>query len=577
MRLLVLYIFLLASLLSCKTTQQATQSPKPQNVVASDPNVLNAKQVEIRQQYVEATTQMVRGDYNKAKEIFESVVRLDPQNHAAKYNLAKLSLAQREYEQAVIYANQAVEGNPENYWYYQILQQAYEERGEYKDAIAVLVQITEKFPDRPSERIHLSELYLKNGQADLAVQELNALEQSKGFSPEIGIRKIALLQKSGSLTQAIEVADQLIASEVDNPRFYQIKYDLLKQSGDKVASISTLEKLLEFQPDNGFALLSLADYYRQQDDLANSDKYLNRALRNPDIEVEGKVYILNNLLNFASQDAAMVPRILKLSRILYQTHPGNAQALAIQGRSMRLNNQPDSARYYLKQSLDLDPTNTNAWQELLESDYESANFAQLYDDADEALELFPNQERILFYYGLGAAQQQDSDAAFYAFNKIIKKGSRDQSLLTQTHLQLASLYQKEGDIMEADQRFEKAIAISPEDANILDQYAYHLALRGERLSEAAEMAQKSRELQPERAAFLITQGLIAYKQGSYGEAVKSYEQALSSIRRPTAKQLEHYGDALYKSGKASAARQQWEKAKQLGALSLDIDKKLREL
>ncbi|MEM6349033.1 MAG: tetratricopeptide repeat protein, partial [Bacteroidota bacterium] len=470
-----------------------------------------------------------------------------------------------------------VEGNPENYWYYQILQQAYEERGEYKDAIAVLVKITERFPDRPSERIHLSELYLKNGQADLAVQELDALEQSKGFSPEIGIRKIALLQKSGALTEAVEVADQLIASEVDNPRFYQIKYDLLKQSGDKEAAIQTLEQLLEYQADNGFALLSLADYYRQQNDMVNSDKYLNRALRNPDIEVEGKVYILNNLLNFATQDAAMVPRILKLSKILYQTHPGNAQALAIQGRSMRLNNQPDSARYYLKQSLDLDPTNTNAWQELLESDYESANFVQLYDDADEALELFPNQERILFYYGIGAAQQNDIDAAFYAFNKIIRKGSLDPSLLTQTHLQLANLYQKEGDMAEADLRFEKAIAISPEDASILDQYAYQLALRGERLSEAAAMAQKSRELQPERASFLITQGLIAYKQGSYGQAVKHYEQAINGLRRPTAKQLEHYGDALYKNGNAKAARQQWEKAKQMGAVALDIDKKLREL
>ncbi|MFK7925924.1 MAG: tetratricopeptide repeat protein [Bacteroidia bacterium] len=577
MRFIVLFIIIASSLLACKTTQQATKSPEPKTVAVTDPNVLSAQQVEIRQQYVEASTQMVRGDYRKAMELFEGVIKLDPSNHAAQYNLAKLSLAQREYDQAVIYANQAVSGNPENYWYYQILQKIYEDKGEYNDAISTLVKITKRFPDRAEERIHLSELYLKNGQAERAVQELDALELSKGFNPEIGIRKIAILQKSGSIAQAIVVADQLIASSEDNPRFYQIKYDLLKQSGDQAAAISTLEQLLEYQPDNGFALLSLADYYRQQKDLESSDKYLNRALRNPDIEVEGKVYILNNLLKFASQDPAMVPRIRTLSRILFQTHPGNAQALAIQGRSMRLNNQPDSARYFLRQSLDLDPTNTNAWQELLESDYESGDFALLYNDADEALELFPNQERILFYYGLGAAQQGESDAAFYAFNKIIRKGSLDQTLLTQTQLKLASLYQDKGDFAEADLRFEQAISLAPEDANILDQYAYHLALRGERLDEATEMAQKSRALQPERAAFLITQGLISYKQGAFGDAVKTYEKALNSIRRPSVKLLEHYGDALFKSGKAAAARQQWEKAKQLGAVSLDIDKKLREL
>ncbi|MEL6845940.1 MAG: tetratricopeptide repeat protein, partial [Bacteroidota bacterium] len=114
MRIIVLSLFAAFCISACKTTQQTAQSPPPPSVQQSDPNVLTAQDVEIRQQYVEATTQMVRGDYRKAMDLFEAVVRLDPENHAARYNLAKLSLAQREYDQAIIYANQAVEGNPDN-------------------------------------------------------------------------------------------------------------------------------------------------------------------------------------------------------------------------------------------------------------------------------------------------------------------------------------------------------------------------------------------------------------------------------------------------------------------------------
>ncbi|MEL6653029.1 MAG: tetratricopeptide repeat protein, partial [Bacteroidota bacterium] len=388
MRIIVLSLFAAFCISACKTTQQTAQSPPPPSVQQSDPNVLTAQDVEIRQQYVEATTQMVRGDYRKAMDLFEAVVRLDPENHAARYNLAKLSLAQREYDQAIIYANQAVEGNPDNYWYHQILQQAYEETGKYQEAIQQLITITQRFPERVEEQIHLSELYLKNDEAGKAITVLEQLESKNGFSPEIGIRKIGLYQRLGQLEQAIAVSEQLIEAQSDNPRFYQVKYDLLKQAKQEEAAIQTLEKLLEYQPENGFALLSLADYYRQQKQLSKSDEYLYRALSNPDIEVEGKVYILNNLLNFAEQDPGLVPRIRRLSNILLETHPGNAQTLAIKGRSMRLNNQADSARYYLKRSLSLDPTDTQAWQELLETDFESGNYTQLYDDADEALELF---------------------------------------------------------------------------------------------------------------------------------------------------------------------------------------------
>ncbi|MEL6650117.1 MAG: tetratricopeptide repeat protein, partial [Bacteroidota bacterium] len=108
-------------------------------------------------------------------------------------------------------------------------------------------------------------------------------------------------------------------------------------------------------------------------------------------------------------------------------------------------------------------------------------------------------------------------------------------------------------------------------------YAYHLALRGDRLEEAEKMLSKARQIQPDRASFLITEGLIAYQQGAFTEAVQTYEVAIQQLKRPNAQLLEHYGDALYKNGSATAARKQWEKAKQMGASTIDIEKKLREL
>jgi tetratricopeptide (TPR) repeat protein len=270
----------------------------------------------------------------------------------------------------------------------------------------LLEQITRKFPDRLNEKVHLSELYFKNSQVAEAIQELDAIEAKVGFHAETALRKLSLLQQNGDYETALQVANKLIQNEPTNAQYYQIQYDLLQLTGRQDESVKTLENLLQYDPENGFALLSLADYYKTQGNREKSDSYLFQAFENPNVEVKDKVYIVDGLIEFVPGQAGNGQRVKKLGEILYRVHPEEASVQAVRGKLFALDSQLDSARHYLRLALEQDPSNTQAWQDLLQVDFEAQAFNHLFKDAEEALELFPNQEMFLFYFGLAARRRK---------------------------------------------------------------------------------------------------------------------------------------------------------------------------
>ena len=109
---------------------------------------------------------------------------------------------------------------------------------------------------------------------------------------------------------------------------------------------------------------------------------------------------------------------------------------------------------------------------------------------------------------------------------------------------------------------------------MLNNYAYYLSLRKDKLEKAAEMAKRAVELEPDQYNYQDTYGWVLFQKGDYAEAVKWLEKAVNNGGRVNGEIIEHYGDALYKSGRESEAIEQWKQAKEVGDASDLIDKKL---
>lgn len=531
------------------------------------------KEREISSVYIEACTQMMRGDLSKATELFTEVLSLEEAHHAALYNLAKISLEQRDYDQAVIYGTQALDLDPDNYWYYEGLREAYNRKGNLAKAIEVQERLVNRFPEKGEEYLTLAELFDKNGQPEEALARLETLESKVGPNEESVFRKYHLYKDLNQIEASLAALKQLVRINSTNTHYFRLLYEDYAQNGRKEEAVQLLENLLEEDPNNGFALLTLADYYKGTDQIEKSDAYLFRAFENPDIPPEGKVRIINGLITYAENTAEVKERVMALIRILVNTHEASGSIYAVQGEMMAMEGRYDSARVFLRKSLDLNPMDTETWYRLIYTSYRQRDYQQMFLDAEEAVEYFPNDENFLFFYGISGSRTGNFDQAVYALEKIRKKPDPSAELMPQVLAELGRIYGKQGVWDRSDEAFDEAIALAPEDDVIMNAYAYSLAIRAAQLDKAASLIQKAIELNPDVPTYLDTYGWVLYQQGKYKESEKWLRAAVEKGRNGEI--LEHYGDVLFKLGQKDAAIAQWEAAIELGA-SLNIEEKINK-
>jgi tetratricopeptide (TPR) repeat protein len=110
---------------------------------------------------------------------------------------------------------------------------------------------------------------------------------------------------------------------------------------------------------------------------------------------------------------------------------------------------------------------------------------------------------------------------------------------------------------EALEMMEQVIAINPRNSEALNYIAYYLADKGESLEKAHQYSTQALQIKPKDGYFLDTLGWIYFKQGKFLDAVQVLADAAQLIP-DDAVILEHYADALFKSGDPKRAREIYE-------------------
>ena len=98
---------------------------------------------------------------------------------------------------------------------------------------------------------------------------------------------------------------------------------------------------------------------------------------------------------------------------------------------------------------------------------------------------------------------------------------------------LANVYSEAGIIDQAEIYLREALALDPEDSDIMNFLAYILIDKDRNISEGLELADKALELSPENHDCLHTKGWGLYKQGRYQEALETLQKSWD-IRREQA-------------------------------------------
>jgi Flp pilus assembly protein TadD len=109
---------------------------------------------------------------------------------------------------------------------------------------------------------------------------------------------------------------------------------------------------------------------------------------------------------------------------------------------------------------------------------------------------------------------------------------------------------------EAEKDLTKALALHPDQPDVLNYLGYSWVTRGEKLDQAMVMLQKAYLAQPDSGEIADSLGWAYYNLGDFKQAVQRLERAVS-LEPVNAEINDHLGDAYWRSGRQTEARYQW--------------------
>jgi tetratricopeptide (TPR) repeat protein len=572
MKNIFLIAFLAVFLFACKSTRQtASYKPPPKQ------NLSDAQKADVTYLFFNANKEKILGNLNNAAELFAEVIRKDGSNHAAMYELSNIYDSQKKYSDALFFARSAYRLDSKNEWYAMSLSDILQKNHKFDESVQVLEQLTKDKPDRVDYYFEWASALVFGGKYSDAIKVYDKIEEKIGITRELTLQKERLWVQLNKNDKAITEVQKLIDANPKDAQAYNMLAELYQKLGNKEKALETYNKILEIDPNNSYVHLSLADYYRNNGDNEKSKQELKLAFSNKELDVDTKISILVSYFPIVEAHPEMLDQALEMSKLLIEANATESRAHAIYGEFLAQDKQYEKARDEMRLALKMGSKDFAVINKILILDSQLLDWDSMLSESDSAITNYPDQPLSYFFNGLAKLQKKKYKEAVEAFNSGVKMVVDNKDLELQFYANLGEAYNELKKYSESDDNYDKALAINPKDATTLNNYAYYLSVRGEKLDKAEAMSKQSNDLQPKTPSFEDTYGWIMYKMGKYKEAKEWIEKALADGSSKSAAVLEHYGDILFKDGETEKALEYWQKAKDAGEGGSEfLDKKLSE-
>ncbi len=533
--------------------------------------------VAILELYINASKAKLLEDYPEAISGFKKVVKLDPTNHAAYYELAVLFYGAGQNEVAKQYSAQAVKLNSNNKWYLILHAEILTNLKQYAEAGKIYEQLINNYPEEFDFYYNWAFSLIRANKLQEAINIYDKLEQRIGIDEDLILQKQKLFINLNKFDKAVSEIQKLIQSDPKEQRYLLILAEMYQANKMTDKANEIYEQLLAIDPQSPYALLNLAEINRNNGNREKYMFYLREAFKNPSLGIDAKIRILFPYLNaFQKNDSIQKAEAIELSGLLPVAHPEDAKSFAMYADFLYQAQQNKEAleQYFL--ALELDKSVYEIWQQIFFIQSDLKDYDALIKSTNEAMELFPNKPLSYFFNGLANSQTKRYHAAVEMFDAGKELVIKNDPLKLQFYASLGDAYNHLKLYEKSDSAYEAALAIDPNSAYVLNNYSYFLSLRNDRLDDAKRMSAKSLEIEPDSDSYLDTYGWILYKRGEYKDAKKYIEKALEKGGSGSAVIIEHYGDVLYQLDETEKALEQWQKAKELGSDSELLERKISE-
>lgn len=385
-------------------------------------------------------------------------------------------------------------------------------------------------------------------------------------------------ERSRSLTQAVSILESLTGRGNATPRdrFDLARLYTLNRQYDRARPI--LEKLLQEDPRNSSVLAFHVNELLVRDDMLTATNWIKslEEIQPPELpstRVLARYYVLKGDLKRAQQTidelAVRIPAGQSAGLIAKREQVGK---LYEEFARLALGVVPPKQNRFAQRAAEL---YKQCPRRPVHSPTHFAYLASLDGRPDEAIALLSaNREQLtlaaLVDSGMTILSHRHSEPAQINqvkawLDEALKAEPKSQQLL----LSLAEFQHLQQDYAAAERTYREALALNPHQVVALNNLAWLLAQRGEKLDEARRMVDRAIELIGHQGELLDTRARVLIAQREYARALDDLQQALSEAQ--TANRFFTAAVAHHRNDDRVAAIRAFRRARQLGLRPQLID------
>lgn len=559
-------ILIILSLLATSYTSVAQKISSPEKAVENA--ALQADYM-----LLTAVGELTVGNVRLAYDMLGSLAASDKDNPTVNYYLAKALQAMGRKDEALTLATQASTSLPDNSDFASLTGQLLIENEQYARAQELFELLIKDHPSDGHNYVMAAALAIEQRKADEAIRIANGYEQRFGFDERIIEMKNAALVASKKYYDALGYMQGVVEAMPTSVDHIITLGDLNAGLGLDKQAVDLYERAVTLDSSRVEGYLALAKYYDTKGETRQYIETLTRIFALPSAPKELKIKLFEGsfFTNSPYRDNLMAIRSAALALLF--AHTSDVDVRLLYGRFLTYIGQIPEAKEHYINALEAGMESRELYDRVIEIDFYQKDYSAALAMSERAMALWP-RDADLSYRHISAIWLAGESARAVREIKTALKEFKTDSIVSSFYTLRGDISHEMGNDRRAFSDYERALRLTPDNALVLNNYAYFLSLTGKDLELALNMATRACELVEDFSTYLDTKAWVLFKMGRLDAAAEVQQRALARDRSDSPELMLHYGDILYALGDDFMARKYWQKALDAGSDKEAIDERM---
>jgi tetratricopeptide (TPR) repeat protein len=526
-----------ASIAFCLLAAQGTRAAEPQTFQsASSPSVdVTERRIQANAHYAAGIGHHAKGEVEQAAKELLQAVEIDPSNSELVVRVAEKLMNWRLLDQALMVLETASQQSNPSVDTFTRKGITLKALGNEEEALTAFKEALAISPGSAQARRELVAARLKEKDVEGALNIIRDGVALPSLSGEqlVGLVELYLQAIASSPNLLAELKGELLALlertqkfELENPEHRVVLADGYTFTGEIVAAQEILEAVVQSAPDTALAREKLVDLYLREGMAAEAVEQLDT---------------------------------------LIALNPRNPSAHYLLGSIAADNEEFAKAILHYEKAIEIRPEFEPPYYEMVSIHLNTRQPRKALDVLSQARIRFPKRFLGEFYTGIALASLRRTKEALTHLTEAesIAAKQAPQRLTPFFYFQLGSMFERNGNLDKAEEKFLKSLAANPDDAETLNYLGYMWAEKGKKLQQASEWISKAMKLEPDSAAIQDSMGWVLFQLGEHKKALPHLLNAEAGLEEADPVILEHLGDTYHALGQKEKGREAWKSSLEL--------------